>query len=77
MSTSFPVAKTKHLRKPSKRRKSCGSPFWGSQSMVTLSHHFGPETRESGACGGKQSWSSHGDQEAKKEAGEEKWLGIR
>lgn len=41
--------------------------------MVTLSHLFGPETRQDG----KLSCSPHGDQEAKKEAEEEKWLGTR
>lgn len=77
MSMSFAVAMTKHLRNSSKRRKSCGSLFGRSQSLVTWSHHFGPETRQSEACGRKKSWSPHGDQEARKETEEEKWLGTR
>lgn len=41
--------------------------------MVTRSHLFGPETRQNG----KPNCLPHDDQEAKKEAGEEKCLGTR
>lgn len=47
-------------------RESCGSPFWGSQSMPTWSQLVWPETRQSQTCGRKQNCLPLGYQEVKR-----------